>query len=155
PKLIHMLSGDLDWIVMKCLEKDRTRRYETANGLARDIERHLQSEPVAARPPSKLYRLGKTVRRNKLAFAVATATAMALLLGAVVSAWQAVRASHAELAARRERDAATHARQQAEAINRFLTKDLLYQATPEANPREKKISMEDVLAVAAKKLEQN
>ncbi len=155
PRLIHMLSGDLDWIVMKCLEKDRTRRYETANGLAMDIQRHLHNEPVVARPPSKLYRLGKSVRRNKLAFAVVTATALALLLGAVVSAWQAVRAGRAELTARRERDTAARARQQAEAINQFLTKDLLYQATPEANAREKKVTMEDVLAAASRKLDQN
>ncbi|HTD87731.1 MAG TPA: serine/threonine-protein kinase, partial [Candidatus Binatia bacterium] len=56
PKLIHLLRGDLDWIVMKSLEKDRTRRYETANGLAMDIQRHLHNEPVLASPPSSLYR---------------------------------------------------------------------------------------------------
>ena len=69
PKLINLLRGDLDWIVMKCLEKDRGRRYETANGLAADIQRHLKNEPVVACPPSNLYRLRKMVRRNKLAFA--------------------------------------------------------------------------------------
>src|SRR5437899_560374 len=56
PRLIHLLRGDLDWIVMKCLEKDRTRRYETANGLAMDIQRYLENEPVIARPPSKFHR---------------------------------------------------------------------------------------------------
>jgi serine/threonine protein kinase len=85
PKLIHLLRGDLDWIVMKCLEKDRARRYETANGLARDIERHLANEPIIARPPSKLYRFQKTVQRNKLAFGAATGIALALFIGAVVS----------------------------------------------------------------------
>jgi serine/threonine protein kinase len=60
------IDRDLDWIVMKCLEKDRTRRYETANGLALDIERHLRSEPVVARPPSTGYRIQKFVRRNRL-----------------------------------------------------------------------------------------
>ena len=60
PKLIHLLRGDLDWIVMKCLEKDRTRRYETANGLALDIQRHLNNEPVVARPPSRLMRIWNT-----------------------------------------------------------------------------------------------
>ena len=59
PKLIHLVRGDLDWIVMKCLEKDRTRRYETANGLAADLKRHLNNEPVVARPPSAAYRLQK------------------------------------------------------------------------------------------------
>jgi len=71
PKLIHLLLGDLDWIVMKALEKDRARRYETANGLARDVQRYLTDEPVVARPPSKLYRFQKMARRNKLAFAAA------------------------------------------------------------------------------------
>jgi serine/threonine protein kinase/WD40 repeat protein len=95
PKLIHLLSGDLDWIVMKCLEKDRTRRYETANGLAVDIQRHLQNEPVVARPPSRLYRFQKLVRRNKLAFAAATAVIAALVSGIIISTWQAVRAERA------------------------------------------------------------
>src|SRR6059036_2244744 len=69
PKLINVLRGDLDWIVMKALEKDRARRYETANGLASDLQRHLNNEPVVARPPSALYRLQKMARRNKVAFA--------------------------------------------------------------------------------------
>ena len=86
-KLTHLLRGDLDWIVMKTLEKDRTRRYETANGLAADIQRHLQNEPVTARPPSNVYRFQKLVRRNKLAFAAASAVAVALILGFGVSTW--------------------------------------------------------------------
>ena len=81
---------------MKCLEKDRTRRYETANGLASDIQRYLNNEAVLARPPTASYRFQKLVRRNKLAFAAATLVAMALVLGAVVSAWQAVRATRAQ-----------------------------------------------------------
>ena len=95
PRLISLLRGDLDWIVMKCLEKNRTRRYETVNGLANDIEHHLNSEPVAACPPSKLYRLQKLYRRNKSVFAAATSVALALLLGTGFSVWQAVRASRA------------------------------------------------------------
>jgi serine/threonine protein kinase len=78
PKLIHRLRGDLDWMVMKCLEKDRSRRYETANGLANDILRHLNNEPVVARPPSNYYRLQKTFHRNKGAFAAITAVALVL-----------------------------------------------------------------------------
>src|SRR5467141_101691 len=81
PKLINHLRGDLDWIVMKTLEKDRTRRYETANGLAMDIQRHLGDEPVIARPPSTAYRFQKLVRRNKLAFAAAGAVGVVLLSG--------------------------------------------------------------------------
>jgi serine/threonine protein kinase/tetratricopeptide (TPR) repeat protein len=81
PRLIHLLRGDLDWIVIKCLEKDRTRRYETANGLSLDIQRHLNHEPVSARRPSKLYILEKLVRRNKVVFAAGLVVAAALLAG--------------------------------------------------------------------------
>jgi serine/threonine protein kinase/WD40 repeat protein len=83
PRLVHLVQGDLDWIVMKALEKDRTRRYETANGLAADIQRHLNNEPVVACPPSKLYRFQKFVRRNKVAFAVGTFIAILLVLGLI------------------------------------------------------------------------
>jgi WD40 repeat protein/tRNA A-37 threonylcarbamoyl transferase component Bud32 len=103
------LSSDLDWIVMKCLEKDRTRRYETANGVALDIERHLKHEPVVARPPSVGYRLQKSFRRNKLVFSAAGVVGLALVLGVVVSSWQAIRAMEArrkEAAARVRADEA-------------------------------------------------
>jgi WD40 repeat protein/serine/threonine protein kinase len=85
PKLINLVRGDLDWIVMKALEKDRTRRYETANGLAADIGRHLSNEPVVASPPGNLYRFQKLVRRNKLAFAAASTVAASLIIGSAVS----------------------------------------------------------------------
>ncbi|MGC9940569.1 MAG: protein kinase [Verrucomicrobiota bacterium] len=107
-KLIHQLKGDLDWIVMKCLEKDRTRRYETANGIAADLRRHLNHEPIVARPPSSAYRFQKLVRRNQLAFATGIAIAAALLLGIIVTTGQAVRATHAKqeaLAARQQSEA--------------------------------------------------
>src|SRR5947207_1098905 len=68
PRLIHRIRGDLDWIAMKALEKDRTRRYETANDLALDVKRFLENEPVLARPPSRFYKFQKTVRRNRLLF---------------------------------------------------------------------------------------
>ena len=102
-KLSLLLRGDLDWIVMRCLEKNRTRRYETPTALAADIVRHLNDEPVVARPPSKLYRFGKLVRRNRLVFAAAGAGALALLAGSVISTWQAVRATRAERLASVER----------------------------------------------------
>ncbi len=79
PKLVSLLRGDLDWIVMKCLEKDRTRRYETANGVAMDVRRYLCDEPVLACPPSAAYRFQKLVRRNK-ALAVYGTVILALLL---------------------------------------------------------------------------
>ncbi len=96
PRLLHQLRGDLDWIVMKCLEKDRTRRYETANALAVDIERYLGNEPVLARPPSNWYRLHKLLRRHRLAVGAGVAIAVALLAGAGISTWQAIRARNAE-----------------------------------------------------------
>ena len=82
-KLSTLLRGDLDWIVMKCLEKDRTRRYETANGLAADIERHLNDEPVTAGPPSARYRLSKFVKRNRGHVVAVGAIAVLLVLGVV------------------------------------------------------------------------
>ena len=96
PRLIHQLKGDLDWIVMKCLEKDRQRRYETANGVAADLKRHLNNEPVVARPPSAVYRFQKAFRRNRLAFTAAAAVLAVLAGGVAVSTWQAVLARRAQ-----------------------------------------------------------
>ena len=97
-KLIGLLRGDLDWIVMKALEKDRTRRYETANELALDLQRHLAHEPVVARPASALYRFRRLVRRNKLAFTATAIVAIALLGGATFStySWKRERAQGRE-----------------------------------------------------------
>ena len=134
-KLLHQLKGDLDWIVMKCLEKDRTRRYETANELAVDLKRHLTNEPVVARPPSKLYEMQRLVRRHQVGFGATAAIILALSAGVVVSAWQAVRARQSEQRARKaeklakerlaevgkERDAKELASQDAEAVSKFLT----------------------------------
>lgn len=75
-----LLRGDLDWIVMRCLEKDRRRRYETANALASDLQRHLQNEPVVARPPSAVYRIQKMVTRNRGLVLATAAIAMTLVL---------------------------------------------------------------------------
>jgi serine/threonine protein kinase len=92
PRLINMLRGDLDWIVMKALEKDRTRRYETANGLAVDIQRYLTSEPIVARPPSTFYRFQKLVRRNKTIFAAIGVGAVALVFGLMLSLYAFIQA---------------------------------------------------------------
>jgi WD40 repeat protein len=85
--LSRLLRGDLDWIVMRCLEKDRQRRYATASGLAADVTRHLNNEPVVARPPGKVYRFQKLVRRHKLVFVAAGAVAVSLVIGLCVSTW--------------------------------------------------------------------
>jgi eukaryotic-like serine/threonine-protein kinase len=103
-KLAKAMRGEPDWIVMKALEKDRTRRYETANGLARDIERYLHDEPVEAGPPSAVYRLRKLARKYRTPLRVAGAFLAVLIIGVIASAWQAVRATHAEAAAEAERD---------------------------------------------------
>ena len=111
-----LFRGDLDWIVMKSLEKDPTRRYETPNDLAADIERHLGDEPVVAGPPTAGYKLRKFIRRNRAAVAACGAIAAALLIGAVLS-------TMGFLDARHERDRAvtaeareSKARRQAESL---------------------------------------
>jgi len=95
-QLISMLKGDLDWIVMKALEKDRQRRYETANGLAMDVRRYLGNEPVVARPPSRVYRFQKLVRRNWGVFAAGSAVATALVIGLGISTVMFFKASESE-----------------------------------------------------------
>jgi len=100
---VASVRGDLDCIVLKCLEKDRTRRYETANGLAADLQRHLDHEPVVARPPSVRYRLFKAWQRHKLAFAASGAVISTLILGIVMTSWQAIEANHARRAEKAQR----------------------------------------------------
>ena len=102
-QLSLLLRGDLDWIVMKALEKNRNRRYETASGLALDIQRHLHNEPVFARPPTAGYRISRLIRRNRLAFAAGGLVALALVAGTVISTAQALRARRAEQVAAAER----------------------------------------------------
>jgi hypothetical protein len=104
------LKGDLDWVVMKCLEKDRRRRYETANGLASDVQRHLKNEPVTARPPSAAYRFQKAVRRNRVAALAATAVCLILLVSLIFSTAAYFRERQARLA----KDAAEKAKEKAQ-----------------------------------------
>lgn len=92
--LCKLIKGDLDWIAMKCLEKDRTRRYETVYGLAEDIERHLRNEPILARSPGMIYRLQKFTRRHRSRIAVA-AVVIVLLAGLVITAWMYLRSVNA------------------------------------------------------------
>jgi serine/threonine protein kinase len=92
-RLVQTVRGELDWIVMKCLEKDRNRRYETPNSLARDIERYLSDEPVQACPPSAGYRFRKFARRNKSLLTAGGAIAAALVVGLGLATWQYFRAT--------------------------------------------------------------
>jgi serine/threonine protein kinase len=105
-KLISLLRGDLDWIVMKALEKDRRRRYETADALAQDVARYLHNEPVLACPPSRLYRLQKLVQRNRAVFASGAAVIATLVLGLGTSTWLFFREREARLEQARLRQAA-------------------------------------------------
>ena len=117
-KLMALLRGELDWVVMKCLEKHRERRYETANGLARDIQRYLADEAVEARPPSAGYRFGKFVRRHKGQVIAASLVLLTLLGGlGAVAAVQAV--ANARLAASLSRE--TNANKALAAANEELT----------------------------------
>jgi WD40 repeat protein/serine/threonine protein kinase len=106
-KLGQVVRGELDWIVMKALEKDRARRYETASGMAMDVQRHLDDQPVQACPPSASYRFQKFARRNKIAIATTAIVFATLLLSAIVSTWEAVRATKAEEVAQTHQRAAT------------------------------------------------
>jgi serine/threonine protein kinase/lipopolysaccharide biosynthesis regulator YciM len=137
-RLSKLVRGEIDWIVMKALEKDRTRRYETANGLARDVERFLHDEPVEACPPSASYKLSKFARKHRAAFATAAGFAALLLLGMAVSTWLAIRATRAERDALAARDAEILQRQETEAQrDRALTAESLASERLEQVTREK------------------
>jgi tetratricopeptide (TPR) repeat protein len=114
-RLARILCGELDWIVMKALEKDRDLRYESASAFAADVQRYLDDEPVQACPPSAGYRFGKFARRNKVALATAGVVAAALLIGTAVSVWQAVEANAARKLAAETLDGEKQARRAAEA----------------------------------------
>jgi eukaryotic-like serine/threonine-protein kinase len=103
-QLARLIRGELDWIVMKSLEKDRGRRYDSAAGLAKDVERYLKDEPVEACPPTLGYRMRKTFRKHKAAILTVIAFVLVLVGGSVVAAWLAFRAMDAEHAASVERD---------------------------------------------------
>jgi serine/threonine protein kinase/tetratricopeptide (TPR) repeat protein len=152
-KLSGLVRGELDWIVMKALEKDRSRRYETANGLARDIERYLHDEPVQACPPSASYRLRKLLRRHRAAVLTAAALAALLMAGATISTWQAIRATWAEQTMRtalgeteqakgraeNARAESEEAQRQAEAVTEYLVK-LFRSSDPRVDGRDVKVA---------------
>ena len=112
-RLSGIVRGELDWIVMKALDKDRNRRYETANGLGMDIQRYLQDEPVQACPPSAAYRFRKLARRNKALLATGMIVAVTLLTGLAGTTWQAIRARNAERVAKESAQAASENEQKA------------------------------------------
>jgi serine/threonine protein kinase len=144
-RLTKLLRGELDWIVMKALEKDRTRRYETASSFARDVRHFLDGDPVEACPPSASYRLWKLARKHRAALATVSAFAALLVVGTAVSTWQAIAATRAEVRATREArhalaaeaqataegQRARHAASEAQAVLSFFQDQVLAAARPE------------------------
>jgi eukaryotic-like serine/threonine-protein kinase len=178
-QLRRALKGDLDWIVMKAMEKDRARRYESASAFAHDLEHYLDDEPVTAVAPSLGYRVHKFARRHRTALGVASALTVVLVIAALVSVWLAVRATHAERIARSllETEQSSrkrlermlvdlkHARQSAEheaarsraeaataeAVARFVGEDLFGAADPENEP-DRNLTLREVLDRASRRL---
>jgi eukaryotic-like serine/threonine-protein kinase len=167
-KLTRLLRGELDWIVMKCLEKDRNRRYETANGFAMDVQRYLADEPVMANPPSARYRLRKFVRKNRVPVSAAFLAILALLAGIVGTTVGLMRAEQArkiavaaQEAEAEQRRTADEERAIAQAVNDFVQVDLLGQVDIGNQPggmgvdapRDPNIKVRTVLDRAARKIE--
>jgi tetratricopeptide (TPR) repeat protein len=142
-RLVSELRGDLDWITMRALEKDRTRRYQTANAMAADVRRHLDNQPVLAGPPSATYRAGKFLRRHR--FGVAAAATLVLLLAAfaVAMAVQARRIA-------RERDRANREAQVAQEVSGFLTR--LFEVSNPSEARGNTITAREILDKGARRV---
>jgi serine/threonine protein kinase/Tfp pilus assembly protein PilF len=166
-RLLKEVRGELDWITMKCLEKDRTRRYETANGLARDVERYLADEPVEACPPSRSYRLGKFARKYRGALSAAATFVFLLAIATAVSASLAVRARAAEGLAQTRLEDVTNEKARADeeariawTVNKFL-QDLVGQADIGNQPllaggamgRDPNVTVRELLDRAARDIE--
>jgi tetratricopeptide (TPR) repeat protein len=143
PKLIHLVRGDLDWIVMKCLEKDRTRRYETAGGLAADIQRHLHHEPVLAGPPGAGYRLRKFVRRHRVGVLAGGLILLALLAGIIGTTWGLMDALRQKKEAERQGRIARH-------TTEFLTG--MFESIDPIEAKQRDITVQELLDQASAKI---
>jgi eukaryotic-like serine/threonine-protein kinase len=157
PKLAHFVRGDLDSIVMKCLEKDRTQRYETVNELASDILRHVHDQPVLARPPSAAYWLQKAWLRNKPAFAGAALIVAVVAAVIGISDRRATLARRAEVVARQSlvesqanETLTKHRQAESQAVSKFLTEVF---RNPDLTREGRSITVAESLAAASKKLE--
>jgi tetratricopeptide (TPR) repeat protein len=145
-RLSGLVRGELDWIVMKCLEKDRGRRYDTADGLARDLRHYLADEPVDAIPPSAYYRLRKLASKHRRLLGTLAAFLVLIVAGATVAAWLAVRASNAETVAKDQAEVA-------EQITAFLQTGVLAGASPDT-PADKDLTLRTVLDRASQRVEE-
>lgn len=141
--LRRQLSGDLDWIVMRAIEKDRTRRYETANALAMECKRFLKHEPVLARAPSPGYLLSRFMRRNRLVVVAGSVAILAIVAGAVTATLGYVRASEAELIARQEAETASR-------VSEFLIE--LFEVSDPSEARGNSITAREVLDRGAERI---
>ncbi len=151
-KLNRMVEPDLDWIVMKTIEKDRSRRYETVNGLALDIRRFLSSEPVSASPPSATYKFRKFARRNKAALGAAALIDVVMVAATGVSLWHAGIASVAREEATATALAERAARVESESITSFLTQVF---RSPDPSRRGRDITISEVLDITVKQMDTN
>ena len=145
--LARALRGDLDAIVLRCLETDRDRRYGSADALATDIERHLRNEPVSAGPPSSAYRIGKFVRRHRVGMIAAAAVLLAMLTGGIGLAVGLVRAWKSQLEAAEKNEIAA-------AVAGFLNDDLLAAAIPSVQAgKGVDVTVREVLDEASRRIE--
>jgi hypothetical protein len=142
--LAGLLRGDLDWITMKALEKDRTRRYATVNALAMDVRRHLNDEPVLASPPSAAYRAGKFVRRHRVGVAAVSALVALLAVFAAVMTVQAERIA-------RERDRANQEATTAKQVSDFLVG--LFKVSDPTEARGNTLTAREILARGSRQVE--
>ena len=142
-RLARQLRGELDWIILKAIEKDRTRRYETANSMGHDIRRYLNDEPVLAGPPSAAYRARKFVKRHRVAIGVVGVVMGSILFALIESNRQRIAAEHARVEAEKARD-------ESEAVTKFLS-DMLKSVDP--RERGKDISVQQILDEGAKTIE--
>ena len=129
-KLRRLLHGDLDWIVMRSLEKSRERRYDSANAVAQDVERFLNDEPVEACPPSLTYAFQKFARRHRATLTAATVVLVTLMLGASIAVWQAVRATDERNRAMASERRALANEQAVSSVIDFLVREIISQANP-------------------------
>ncbi|HEY7090565.1 MAG TPA: serine/threonine-protein kinase, partial [Tepidisphaeraceae bacterium] len=143
------LRGELDWILGKCLEKDRRRRYVSAAELGSDLQAYLENRPITAAPPSEMYRVRKFIGRNKVAVTAAAIVAASLLIGTIVSTMQAIRATRAERLAQKRLEDTTAANASLTAVNHFLTRDMIGSADP-AITRGRELTVREALDNAAK-----
>jgi non-specific serine/threonine protein kinase/serine/threonine-protein kinase len=143
--LARLLRGDLDWITMMALEKDRTRRYGSPSELAADVSRHLKHEPVVASPPGTAYRMGKFVRRHRLGVLAAAAVLLALIVGLAGATWGLIRAQRAEVHAKQE--AAT-----AEQVSGFLVG--LFEVSDPSEARGNSITAREILDKGAREIDE-